>query len=739
MDTIDTQTEFLRPMHTAWLAKLEAAMKARERWKEISDECLMFYGRSAAAMWQPEYAKKFWSGKVKAPRFQITVNKAFELVAIFGPNLLWETPHRTVTPRKPLGLNPEAFDDPALQMLGQQMMVQQQQFESRDRIAAALMETWLNYTPREVPGGGLVGQSERAVVNALIKGRGILAGRPYTSPGVNKVLTGGFNLDPEDLLIDPDAKTLHDAKWVAIKHCEPHWEVEQRFRLPKNSLKDKSTLESMWQFSELMTTPDAGLGARKSGQTSDIVVWWEILSKMGCGCRNAGMPDALKETLEEAAGRFAYVAISPSVPYPLNCSAEQLRKGMSIDDVRENFRWPIESWKDNRWPFEVLDFYIDPESPWPMPPLQPAMGELKLLNFLIPWLCQRVWSSSRDFWAVARQHMDDYKQTILQGEDQTILPVPAGVDDVRKSLTILQQPETRQDLIRIIEYVSEQFDKRTGLMATAYGGNEGGTQNRTAEETLAKQRAIGIRPEYMQKQVVSWQSRFSQLEAYLTKKFVQARDTEMLLGPLGAMAWDRYVANQSEESIIRQFEYTVEAASIRRPNRERDIANFQQISGIWLPVLQQYAQVSNDYGPLNAIMRQWAKYHDADLSEAEIPGPQEPSPEQQQQAQLALEQMAAETEKTRAEVEKTRADAAKTMKEAQETPQQSAIEEQLKMAMELQSHELQMDQQEQEFGMGMQQQAQKHQLDMEQARQKMELEKKRMAMQAKKPTGATKK
>ena len=72
--------EFLRPLVTGWLGKIEAAERSRKRGTELKDECLMFYNSSAAAMWDPAYSKKFWTG-IKAPKFRITINKAFELVA----------------------------------------------------------------------------------------------------------------------------------------------------------------------------------------------------------------------------------------------------------------------------------------------------------------------------------------------------------------------------------------------------------------------------------------------------------------------------------------------------------------------------------------------------------------------------------------------------------------------------------------------------------------------------------
>ena len=90
-DFSNSNYEPLRPLVTGWLSKIELSLAsdARKKWKEVADECVMFYSRSAAAMWDSTYTRKFWRN-VKAPKFRITINKAFELVAVFGPSLLWD-------------------------------------------------------------------------------------------------------------------------------------------------------------------------------------------------------------------------------------------------------------------------------------------------------------------------------------------------------------------------------------------------------------------------------------------------------------------------------------------------------------------------------------------------------------------------------------------------------------------------------------------------------------------------
>jgi hypothetical protein len=680
MDKKVLEYDFLRPVVAGWISKIERAKEGRSQWMEIAEECTMFYANSAQAMWDPEYSKKFWKN-VKLPRFRITINKAFELVAIFGPNLMWESPHRTVKSKRKLQLPPGIFGADEQGMMAYQQFQQAQQAENaRDEAVAALMSGWLNYTPREMPSGGLEGHSERAVIDALIKGRGCLTPRNYKMPGSGRTLTGAFYIDPYDVLTDPDFNQIDECRWMAIRHVQPHYEVEKRFGLERDSLKNKSTLESSWSHSEWDTDYE-GDARRQAGQTGDNIVWYEIYSKAGCGARYTSMEEGIKNHMENVVGQYAYLAISPDVPWPLNMPTSKFRAGATDDDVRNAFSWPVPLWADDRWPVEFLDFYHDPQSSWPIAPLAPGLGELKLLNFLVSWLANRVWTSSRDFWAVASPHVEHYRDYLMNGEDQQIIPTPFGVDDISKAITVLQQPETRQDMSKLIAFVSDMFDKRVGLTQFVYGLNQDGTQNRTAEETVAKSRAVSARPEFMQKQVVKWQGRVAQSEAFVTRWFVRGEDVAPMFGQYGAALWDQLIVNTDVELVTRQFEYTIESASIRRPNRDRDIANFQQIAGMFLPIMQQYGAASGNYEPFNFLMRKWAEYHDADLEGAEIPPPQEPDP---MQAEMQQRMQQAQLAQVEADAQKSAAEAQAAMASGQMSEAELAIEAQ-KAQMQMES------------------------------------------------------
>lgn len=716
--------EPLRPLVSGWLSKIEAAIAspARKRWRATSDECLMFYNKSAAAMWDADFTKKFWKG-VKAPRFKVTCNKAFEYVAIIGPNLLWDIPHRQVTAKKKLAIpegliqaNPEFF----------QKFIQEYEIEGQvDELRANLMGGWLNYTPKELPHGGLSHANEMAVLDTMLLGTGVLWPALYSFPGSERTLTGCFRKPPQDLIYDPDFKTSAECKWVALRHLDTHWEVEKRFKLPPNSLKGKSSLESSWHYSESMGRDDKSSGDRKSGKCNDLVVWYEIFSKLGVGSRMTGMPDAVKGPLEELVGDYAYICVCPDCPYPLNCPSDLIRKGASPERVRECFEWPIPLWTDSRWPFESLVFYEDPDSPYGVPPLSPALGELKAINAIISWLVNRTWQSSRQMWAVLGQYHDDMKKVLEEGSDQSVFAIPPGItDDVKKIIQLIDTKEVNKDAWAVLDLLSNAFDKRTGLTeAGAYGTSD--TQSRTAEDVKAKQKAFGVRPEYMQKKVIEWQGRVASVEAMLSWMFVKGKDTQGLFGKTGSALWDQLIANADHEEVVRQMRFDVAASSVRRPNRERDIENFNEYMGRWLPLVQNYAELNNDYSPANGAMERWMELHDMKNPEKLYfpdKDPNDPAAQLQQQMQQAeLQKVQAEAQKLMGEAQanpmaelqmEQQMEAQKLQMEAQAQQQQAALDAkkaEMELAMEIEKLKAELAMKQQELQM----KAQEHQMDMQ--------------------------
>ena len=123
----------LRPIVTGWLGKIEQAIKHKKPFTDIAEQCTAFFSADTGFMWEPKFRKKFLNTST-SPRFRMTMSKAFELVALFGPTLYWRNPTRTVTPRRqvPLSENifgPENMEE--LQQMEQQLNQQMQQIQQQ--------------------------------------------------------------------------------------------------------------------------------------------------------------------------------------------------------------------------------------------------------------------------------------------------------------------------------------------------------------------------------------------------------------------------------------------------------------------------------------------------------------------------------------------------------------------------------------------------------------------------------
>lgn len=716
--------ELLRPIVGAWTEKFEGAKRARASWTNMATQCRMFYQNSARAMHDVSLQQRFWKMNVPVPKFRMAVNLAYEYIAIQLPELLWSMPHRDCTP-KIAGdeLGPEVFggeESPLWQMRQQEL----QQIQMRTAGVVGFMGDWLNYTPREMPGGGLEAHSELATIDALLVGRGLQFVRPYSMPGTDKRLTGCFWEPPERLLVDPDYPTLAQAKWIALFHYDPITDVEDRFKQPRGSLSGKGTIESSWSRSEVGSSPFPVQSIRDGG-AKNMIGWWEVWSKAGIGCRFTGMDDGVKSLLEETLGDYVYLAVAPGVPHPLNCTSDELngiggQPGLSIDEVKARFAWPIPLWQDNRWPCEVLDFYhntdcSDPSASWPVPPLAPAMGEMQALNYLWPWALNAAHERSFSRWVVPTGFVKKVQEALAQGDGGFIEMPPTVNGDIRQVVTKLEQDVLSGDVWKMIEGVTHMWRYRMGMVDSRYGENS--TQSRVAQEAESRQAAIGIRTEHMRGKVVRYQAQLATTEAIATHLFIRPEDVVNRYGQSGAMAWQLQISSQDVETVVRQVDYTISASSIRRPNRERDIANLQEVMQYWQAVMASYADGSGDFEPFNGMLLLWAKLHDMDVSQLLIPPPNPPDPEQQR---LQQEAVMLENEKVKAEIGKLGSDAQAKMIDAQlkagqaGTDQQNAelemqakaFEQQMKLIFDSQSHQQELEQD-----------AQSHILDLVQDRQ----------------------
>lgn len=709
--------EILRPIVNQWLRMIDEGKDAKRPFTTIARQCTAFFRKASGFMWKGQFKQDFLP-TVSPPKFMVTINKAFELVALFGPYLFWKYPQVKIKPYDPVELDQAIF-------ASEEEFQAYQQEEAREngvrRTRCALMQHYLNYSQKEQPGGGLARHAEMAITEALVKGRSCLWAYAYQPPASERWLTGRKFYSVDNLIIDPDAQDplLRDAKWIALEHWDTHQDVERKFKLRRGSLKRAAIAESAGHAGAYVS--DAANADRRQGKSHDMVRWYEIWSKGGVASRmNAAdnaIPTALDgrlhDAFDEIVGDYAYLCVAENIPYPLNCPSNKLRDPVtneaiaSDEEVHAMFAWRSVDYgpefpchADDRWPVTVLDFYRDPDCAWPIAPLAPALGELITLNVLISAFVDQAYENRKNIIAYLESEAEQLEKAINSTDNPAFVKLKGvQMKSVSDLIQYLKRPEMNNDLIAAIQYVSELFDKRTGLTEFLYAVTR--TQSRSARDVAAKEEKASIRPEKMSQDVAAWLTESAELEKFLAGWTVVGKYIEPLMGRWGAKFWDELIANDDPEIVVREMRATIEANDVRKPNRDRLLANIQDMLQFFLPLAQQYARDTGDTEPINKFL---SAIDDA-LEDKIAPqfGPWRPQPDpeaQQQQQQLAqLEQakLQAEAAIKQTEAQLKQLDVQKAQMELQgegQDLQQQQIRSQLEMQLQQMRGELDLNQQE---------------------------------------------
>ncbi len=598
----------LQSVNSTWLRRIEASRKEREPWRKTAEICTNFYQGALGFLWSKEFRAKYFDN-LPAPRFKITIAKAFEFVALVGPVVYWDYAQRLVLPHKDVNITPEAFGDPrdpAVMQIYTQFIEDHMIQVNRNKTRNSLMEAYLNYAPKEQPYGGMIEDSRLAVKDALITGRGCLWTTPYSFPGSDRVLTGSFFEPSSRLFVDPDSRksNLSDATWIARQHVEPYWVVERRFGYKDGELKSALNIKDGQDDDEYSMHYE-------SGKTHELIVWYEVFSKCGIGTRGKGSSRVVHEAFEEKVGDYAYVCVTKGLNHPLNLKEEMLTG--NEEEVIQAVNWPVPYYKDNRWPVSVLDFYPMQDGAWPIAPLAPGLGELIFLNVIMSCLMDRIYENSRNIRMILKRAGDEAIREIKSDKFNLTLEMQeAQATNIKELVSYLDMPVVNGDVFALADRVSLQFDKRVGLPDFMYGMNQGGKIMRTAADVHAKSEASSTRPEYMSRCAEKWQSEVANNERICAGWNVKGEHVRQLFGDTGAMLWDSLIANEDPEVYVRSMQCEVVANSSRRPNKEKDFDNMSRLAGYLLPALQASAQQTGDYTAFNDFVKSIGDSMDVD-------------------------------------------------------------------------------------------------------------------------------
>lgn len=662
MDLLESVNSPLSGVCQRWLSLIKEAKKVKhELFGQFADESNKFFDFVHNFMWDDEYAMSKQGGYLSQdsfgssgmPTFRMSVNPVSDAVRLFGPALYHRNPNIVVQPKLPPKIEPVDLgldeSDPYQQQAAQAVMQQQEFDAQRDKKTGQLCQHYLNWLQLETDKKV---QSRRAINDAIVKGLGILWTELYQPPNSELRYPRSVYMSCDDLVKDPDARYQEDVQWIARRCVHPVNLVEEKYGLEPGSLRgNRQSLKSQ-QTKKARQDSKSG---KKDSKSYDQIEYWEIYSKNGFGQYLKGYKNKYVNEPEfdlSIFGKYCYLAVCEDIPFPLNIppTLTQYDGEMEPDEydsrLQQAAAWPIPFWEDegcsNGWPCAELGFYESTDHIWPIPLVKPAIGEIRFVNWLMSYLGDRTAASCKNYLAVAKQAMEEFKQQASgQYGPFAVLELSAlNGNDINKTITWLTPPPVDASIWTMVSEVMTQIDKRTGLTELVYGLS--GRQLRSAEEARIKNENTTIRPDEMASRVEDWLGNVALKEIESAIWALEAKDFLPVFGELGFRVWMQNVFADEKffERMVRNFTFRVEAGSARKPNKAAKADQLNQFGQIFMPVALPLAQAGL-LDPINAYLQDVADAMDLPDPEryllTAVPQPPDAGAEQAQ-AEMELKQ-----------------------------------------------------------------------------------------------------
>lgn len=637
MQNNETGQDTLRSIAKGWLKKIELSLKHKRPFSEDAREAMDFFDGPHNWFWKDQYARGEYgyNRSIAPPGFRMQINRVFEAVKLFAAVIYHRNPVRTVTPTAYPTVPPELLGvsmDPA--SMQQHQVAEQATIlkEASRSVAADLMSRYLNYTPNELD---LKTHSRRVVDEALIKGAGVWWTELVEEPGSGRQMVGSFADSVDNFTMDPDATEIEDILWCARRCTHPIDVVARQYGLDREQLKGNLEGRSGAREVEIGArsrfNDEGSMSGKTVGKTNDLITYWKIWSKTGFGDR---LKDSPKDTrgIFDAIGENCYLVVAEGVDFPLNVPPAMLSEEVNPetglpDALFTSVQWPIPFWAEsNGWPFVMLAFHRKPGYVWPISHVKPGIPELRFLCWAFSFLAQRVATSCETLIGVSKSADQDIKDQILSQSEAGFKVVELSemlgrsVNDV---ISVFQLPNVTNEIWNVISAVTEMLDKRLGMTELVYGLTS--SQMRSATEASVKSEQISVRPDDMAECVENAMTRLSRHEALACRWLLRPEDIEPILGPIGTLSWQKFVASMDPYEVAREYDYRIEAGSARKPNKATRAEQMQMAVQTLGPVLSNLLGMGI-VDPFNALIGDWAASMDLDATPYLIPPPAPPEP-----------------------------------------------------------------------------------------------------------------
>jgi hypothetical protein len=744
-----------QPLVVGWSRLIRRAMKFKKtEFQDDADDCMRFFNGTKSDLWQGAYAKSSRGFIAEdsqggwVPEFQMVLMRVAEMVQLFGPALYATNPQANIVPEYDVPVPPEALGiDPAAAEQGDfAMQAAMQEYQAlvgeknkrdlRASTAGKVLQKILNYYQREL---NKEYHSRRIIDEAVITGLGVGWIEAYSFPGDERRMIGTFYETNRRLVWDPDAEDESEILWMARQRVQPVWEAAARFGIDKHKdvyeeFRKACQLDSVESQEMVKEGPETDY-EKKKGESNDLLVYWDVYSKMGMGDRMKGIDPKWRERYKKF-GNYCYIANCNRVPYPLN-----LHPGVNLkddDELMVRSHWPIPFYEDGGWPCRMLAFSRVPGHTWPMSRVKPGLGELKWLTWAYSFLADKVKESCGTVLACMKEAGADLKQALSGGPGRKLIELErilgTKINDI---VSFLQEPRFQGDIWNVVAAVSDQLDRALGTSEILYGTAQ--RQDRSATETRVKNENAGARVSDMATQVETFLSDVNRGECIALQYLLETEEIAPIVGPLGAKFYDQYIANLKTKDVAREFKYEIVGGSTRRKSKAAQLDDMMMFLQNMGTPAQQLA-VNGAPQSWNAMVEDvgdamgWAPERTQRYLIPPPPPPEEQPPDPKvQSAQMKAE---ADMQKAQMDMQAKQQDMEIKRQQAEMDTNAKMIELQAKqqeLAMQLQAEREKIAMLREKHEMDMQADAAKAQLDAqierEKAAQDMEVEQTRAASQ----------
>jgi len=661
----------LKPVCDQWLQKLRQAEDVKwERFGQYADEAMKFFDGEQNWTWREDYAygeggflDKDAVGAGGLPKFRVQVNKLFDAVSLIGPALMHRYPSVEVTPVEYPPIGPHLLgvdiEDPRAQ---QEWQIHQQQLQMQEAVKAnmaALKEHYLDWVQRV---GNKRKEAQRCITECIIKGMGVMWTEMHKPIGSNIRFPRSRFISCDDILKDMDAEYDEDVQWIARQRTLPVNIVEDMFQdLRPGDI--KGNLQSFHSQGNMYGSRREVSARKRVGRTHDTLTFWEIYSKNGFGdmLHRDNKDKLIRSEFDFSGfGKYCYIVVANNIPYPLNMPSWTIAE--SVSDPKALFdrvQWPIPFHTDsesggNGWPYAELRFYDKPRSVWPVALAKACIPELRFVNWCMSFLADKVAASATTYIGVLKAAGAEIQSQLEGGLAPFTRIEIADVfgKSINDVVSIIQPPAFQIDIWTMLTAMMDQIDKRLGLSPLMYG--EQRVADRSATVSDIKQQNLQIRPDDMAEKTETWYSESAMKEMQAACWMLGPEDMLPVVGEDGAKAWEQYLKTTEFDTVVRDYNYRVEAGSARKPNKKEKLDSLQQFTQAAMPMIQEVASQGN-FGPWNALMHDVAKTLELDATPYLIPPPEPqegPSPEEMQaQAQMQMDKQKHEMEMAKLQLE----------------------------------------------------------------------------------------